>query len=164
MCKLHQLLWLIATRGSESQRHWWLIVQFPGLSWRTQVLKLVISVHVREMTFEMVLSVSLRGFIWSSTPTITLEMKLDDGFFVTRSLYLKDSKKLLHHLKIILCSKSQIIRPLNPKNKWTVRFVKDPLQCRADCSYPIICSLGCLTDLWNQIKHQSPDLILIFQC
>lgn len=56
------------------------------------------------MTFEMVWSVSLRGFIWSSTPTITLEMKLDDGFFVIGSLCLKDSKKLLQHLKIILYS------------------------------------------------------------
>lgn len=31
-------------------------------------------------------------------------MKLDDGFFVTSSLYLKDSKNLLQYLKIILYS------------------------------------------------------------
>lgn len=110
MCKPHQLLWLIATRGSESQRLQGYdpsIAQFLGFNWRTFnsiQFKPAISVHGGEMAFEMVWSVSLRSFIRPSTATITLEMKLDDDFFVTSSLYLKDLKKLLQHLKIILYS------------------------------------------------------------
>lgn len=46
----------------------------------------------------------LRGFIWSSTPTIVLEMKLDGSFF-TSFLCLKGSEKLLQQgLKMILYS------------------------------------------------------------